>query len=279
MDRLLTSGAVTPLEVEAKAWLPMADDLCVEANGGWLNSTADLLTLLPSILELREQSAVSGHRVHVGCAGGIGTPEATAAAFFLGADFVLTGSVNQCSVEAATSDHVKDLLQHVREHDVETAPSAIHRDHGMRATYLKRGLLFPSRAQKLYDLWQRQEAEIGFDDASFGKICDRFMQGDWSPLPSDQSPKDRLAELFQRYVERGFRLASTGDESSKIDYLVHCGPALGAFNRSVAGTEMAEWRNRTVGRIADHLMDGAVEVAARRQQGGREVEGKRIDAQ
>ncbi|MDO0929451.1 hypothetical protein QQY24_30075 [Streptomyces sp. TG1A-8] len=54
--------------------------------------------------------------------GGIGTPEAAGAVFLLGADFVPTGSVNQCSVEAATSAEVKDILQEAHEYDVDSAP-------------------------------------------------------------------------------------------------------------------------------------------------------------
>jgi trans-AT polyketide synthase, acyltransferase and oxidoreductase domains len=39
----------------------------------------------------------------IGLAGGMGTPFAVAAAFVMGADYVLTGSVNQACVEAGTS--------------------------------------------------------------------------------------------------------------------------------------------------------------------------------
>lgn len=134
----------------------MADDLCVEADGGWLSSTADLLTLLPAVLRLRDTTATGGHRVHVGCAGGIGTPEAAGVAFLLGADFVLTGSVNQCSVEAATSAEVKDILQEAREYDVDTAPWGELFDLGVQARYLKRGLFFPARASRLHELWRRR---------------------------------------------------------------------------------------------------------------------------
>ncbi len=59
----------------------------------------------------------------MGAAGGIGTPEAAAAMFVMGADFILTGSINQCTVEAATSDAVKDLLQGMNVHDTDYAPS------------------------------------------------------------------------------------------------------------------------------------------------------------
>ena len=47
----------------------------------------------------------------LGAAGGLGVPEAVAAAFVLGADFVLTGSINQCTAECGTSERVKDMLQ------------------------------------------------------------------------------------------------------------------------------------------------------------------------
>ncbi|WP_246203535.1 hypothetical protein [Streptomyces tailanensis] len=132
----------------------MADDLCVEADGGWLTGTAGPLSLLPAVLRLRDDAALPGHWVHVGCAGGIGTPEAAAAAFLMGADFVLTGSVNQCSVEAATSAAVKDLLQEAQEYDVDTAPRSELFEHGVQARYLKRGQFFPARASRLHDLWR-----------------------------------------------------------------------------------------------------------------------------
>jgi hypothetical protein len=47
--------------------------------------------------------------VRVGAAGGIGTPDAAVAAFSLGAAYVVTGSINQASVEANTSPAAKRL--------------------------------------------------------------------------------------------------------------------------------------------------------------------------
>ncbi|MEU0008017.1 hypothetical protein ABZ079_28070 [Streptomyces sp. NPDC006314] len=55
--RLLEAGEVTEAEVRSAAARPMADDLCVEADGGWLSSTADLPTLLPTVLRLRDEKA------------------------------------------------------------------------------------------------------------------------------------------------------------------------------------------------------------------------------
>ncbi|MDX3229220.1 ACP S-malonyltransferase [Streptomyces sp. ME19-01-6] len=256
--RLRAAGAVTDQEAAAAAGRPMADDLCVEADGGWLSGTADPLTLLPAVLRLRDEAAGQGHRVHVGCAGGIGTPEAAAAAFLMGADFVLTGSVNQCSVEAATSDAVKDLLREAHEYDVDTAPWGELFELGVRARYLKRGLFFPARASRLHELWRRNTSFDDLDQDTRTQVLDRYLGGEHSPAATTGvDTKVALADLFRNYFTRGFRLAVAGDPRSRVDYLVHCGPAMGAFNRAVAGTGLHPWRARTVEAIADTLMEGA----------------------
>ncbi|MGQ4416619.1 ACP S-malonyltransferase [Streptomyces sp. SAS_269] len=257
--RLVETGEVTAEEARAAAGRPMADDLCVEADGGWLTSTADLLTLLPAVLRLRDAATTaSGHRVHVGCAGGLGTPEAVAAAFLLGAEFVLTGSVNQCSAEAATSAEVKDVLQAAREYDVDTAPWGELFEFGTRARYLKRGLFFPARASRLHELWRRHASAAELDDETMTQILDRYLGGAHpAPAAPGADPKQELAEFFRAYFTRGFRLAATGDDRYRVDYLVHCGPAMGAFNQVVEGTGLQPWSARTVEAIADTLMEGA----------------------
>ncbi|WP_327311965.1 ACP S-malonyltransferase [Streptomyces sp. NBC_01235] len=259
---LLAKGSVTEQEAAAAAGRPMADDLCVEADGGWLTGTAGPLSLLPAVLRLRDEAALPGHRVHVGCAGGIGSPEAAAAAFLIGADFVLTGSVNQCSVEAATSAAVKDLLQESHEYDVDTAPWSEGFEHGVQARYLKRGQFFPARASRLHDLWRRHGSVAELDDATRKQVFDRYLGGEHPAAtakdPDQRSdPKTELAAVFRAYFRRGFRLAVTGDQQSTVDYLVNCGPAMGAFNQAVAGTSLQPWRARTLEAIADFLMDGA----------------------
>ncbi|MFF0854552.1 ACP S-malonyltransferase [Streptomyces sp. NPDC003280] len=256
--RLVETGEVTAEEARAAAGRPMADDLCVEADGGWLTSSADLLTLLPAVLRLRDGAALPGERVHVGCAGGLGTPEAVAAAFLLGAEFVLTGSVNQCSVEAATSAEVKDVLQAAREYDVDTAPWGELFEFGTRARYLKRGLFFPARATRLHELWRRHASAAELDDETKTQILDRYLGGAHpAPGAPGADPKQELAEFFRAYFTRGFRLAVTGDDRHRVDYLVHCGPAMGAFNQVVEGTGLQQWSARTVEAVADTLMEGA----------------------
>jgi len=111
---LVEQGAVTEEQAMLAQHLPMADDICVEADSGGHTDMGVASALMPAMITLRNEMMEKyryARKIRVGAAGGIGTPEAAAAAFILGADFILTGSINQCTVEAGTSDLVKDLLQ------------------------------------------------------------------------------------------------------------------------------------------------------------------------
>jgi trans-AT polyketide synthase/acyltransferase/oxidoreductase domain-containing protein len=55
-----------------------------------------------------------------------------------------------------------------------------------------------------------------------------------------------------------------GTEDEKVNYQVHCGPALGSFNQWVKGTELESWRNRHVSDIGERIMKGAAAVLAKR---------------
>lgn len=90
----------------------------------------------------------------VGAAGGIGTPSAALAAFQMGAAYVVTGSVNQSCLEASTSAHSKALLAEADLADVMMAPAADMFEMGVKVQLLKRGTLFPVRAQRLYELYR-----------------------------------------------------------------------------------------------------------------------------
>ena len=76
----------------------MADDVTCEADSGGHTDRRPLLVLLPVIRQLRDELTPPGgwpRPVRIGAAGGLGDPAAVAAAFALGADYVVTGSVNQ----------------------------------------------------------------------------------------------------------------------------------------------------------------------------------------
>ncbi|GAQ53476.1 ACP S-malonyltransferase [Streptomyces acidiscabies] len=268
---LVEEGEVSEEEVAKAAGLPMADDLCVEAGGGWMTESVDLATLLPTVVRLRDALATGQDRVHVGAAGGIGTPEAATAALVLGAEFLVTGSVNQCTVEAATSPEVKDMLQALDVQDTESAPWAEMFELGVRARAVKRGVFLPARADRLYQLWRTHASFEGIDADTRRQIEDMYLRRPFEEAwraahTSGQEPdgKRKLALAFRSYLDEGFELARTGAPGRRVDYLVHSGPALGAFNQWVKGTGLEPWQDRHVDTVADRLMAATAQLIEER---------------
>jgi len=275
--KLVASGQLTSAEADLGRLVPMADDICVEADSGGHTDAGVAYALMPAMIRLRDDMmAKHGYpkTIRVGAAGGIGSPQAAAAAFILGADFVLTGSINQCTVEAGTSAAVKDLLQQMNVQDTAYAPAGDMFEYGARIQVLKRGLFFPARANKLYELYQRHnsldEIEPGVRKQIEEKFFRRSFEEVWEETAAyyrrsdprkladmEAAPKRKMAAVFKWYFIHSTRLAMSGDSTGKVDYQVHCGPALGAFNQWVKGTELEDWRNRFVANIAERIMQGA----------------------
>jgi trans-AT polyketide synthase/acyltransferase/oxidoreductase domain-containing protein len=69
-----------------------------------------------------------------------------------------------------------------------------------------------------------------------------------------------MALIFRWYFGYSTRLALNGDKDSRVDYQVHCGPALGAFNQWVKGTALEDWRMRNVDEIGRKLMTEAAMI-------------------
>src|SRR5205807_10045538 len=111
----------------------------------------------PTLLALRnrlQQEFGYPRPLRVGAAGGIATPEATAAAFGLGAAYVVTGTINQACVESGSSDLVRKMLAEAGQADVIMAPAADMFEMGVKVQVLKRGTLFAMRAAKLFELYR-----------------------------------------------------------------------------------------------------------------------------
>jgi trans-AT polyketide synthase, acyltransferase and oxidoreductase domains len=152
---LLKEGKISDEEFAMSKSMPMCDDLCAEADSGGHTDQASPYTLLPSIIRLRDELVKEyGYptKIRVGAAGGIGTAESAAAAFVLCADYIMTGSINQCTVEAGISDDVKDMLQIMNIQDTAIAPSGYLFEMGSKVQVLNKGTFFPARAKKLYEL-------------------------------------------------------------------------------------------------------------------------------
>ncbi len=282
---LVDRGALTRGEAEVARRLPVAGEVCVEADSGGHTDGGVALTLIPSLARLRER-VVAEHGysdgVHLGASGGLGAPEA-AAAFVLGADFVMTGSVNQCSPEAGTSDAVKDLLSGLDVQDTTYAPAGDLFELGSRVQVVRKGTLFAARVNRLYQLYRQhgglEELDAG-TRAALERDCFRApLEQVWKQTRehylgmgrpdeverAERDPKHRMALAFRSYFARTNRLATAGDEAERANFQIHCGPAIGAFNRFVAGTPLQDWRARHVDLIAERLMVGAAHVLRERR--------------
>lgn len=277
---LVERGALTSADAAAAARHPVAEDLCVESDSGGHTDGGNPLVLLPAMIRLRdEQRRRHGyeHTPRVGAAGGIGTPEAMAAAFGLGADFVVTGSINQCTVEADTSAAVKELLAALDVHDTAYAPAGDMFEHGARVQVVRKGTLFAARGNKLYELYRRFESLDQLDARTRTMLEERCFRRPLDAIERDAEhrarergpaalerfrtdPKHRMAMVFRHYFTWTNRLARDGDPAMRADYQIHCGPAMGALNGYLAGGGSADHRQRHAAGLALQLMRDAADV-------------------
>src|SRR5262249_23052716 len=154
---LLERGEITPEQAELAGHIPMAQDITAEADSGGHTDNRPSITLIPTMLALRDrmQSRYEYVRpLRVGAAGGIAMPASAAAAFAMGAAYVLTGSINQACVEAGTSEAARLMLAQAEQADTMMAPAADMFEMGVKVQVLKRGTMFPMRATKLYELYR-----------------------------------------------------------------------------------------------------------------------------
>lgn len=281
VNKLLEENQITQEEADLAKNIPMADDLCAEADSGGHTDQGVAFALLPAIMKLRDEMMEKykyNKMIRVGAAGGIGTPEAAAASFIMGADFILTGSINQCTVEAGTSDSVKELLQQINVQDTDYAPAGDMFEFGAKIQVLKKGVFFPARANKLYSLYQhygsldeidektKKQVEEQYFKRSFGEIfedCKEFYPSEMIDN-AEKNLKQKMAMIFKWYFGQSTQFALSGNEERRVDYQVQCGPALGAFNQWVKGTSLEEWGKRHVDSIALKLMNETSELLSQR---------------
>ncbi|VTR99529.1 2-nitropropane dioxygenase : 2-nitropropane dioxygenase, NPD OS=bacterium UASB270 GN=U27_00265 PE=4 SV=1: NMO [Gemmata massiliana] len=290
LRELVSAGHITEQQAVLAAQFPVADDVTVEADSGGHTDNRPAITLLPTILALRDRLQAQFQYAippRVGLAGGIATPASVAGAFAMGAAFVVTGSVNQACVESGSSDPVRKMLAEAGQADVTMAPAADMFEMGVKLQVLKRGTMFAMRAQKLFDLYrgytsweaipeaERVQVEKTHLRATFQDVW-ALTREFWAKREPGQlqraeaDPRHRMALVFRWYLGLSSRWANAGEPGRQVDYQVWCGPAMGAFNEWAKGSHLEHPKNRTVVGVALNLLYGACVVtrrAALRQQG------------
>lgn len=285
LRELAAAGRISAQEAELAAGLPVAEDVTIEADSGGHTDNRPLSALFPVIARLRDEISIrhpACANVRLGAAGGLGTPEALAAAFQLGADYVVTGSVNQSAVESGLCESGRAMLAEAGLADMTMAPAADMFELGVKVQVLKRGTMFASKAQRLYEIYRR------YDDIETIPAKDRdwlerqVFRNDWrseweearqyltrsgSPFlaKAEKDAKARMALLFRRYLSLASQWARDGVEDRRIDYQIWCGPAMGAFNDWVKGSFLEPIGNRSVAQIGLNLLEGGAVLTRVRQ--------------
>jgi PfaD family protein len=260
LDKLVASGSITVEQAALALQVPLCDDVAVEADSGGHTDNRPIHVLLPLFIALRnrvhKELGFPAHmRVRVGAGGGVGCPAAALAAFDMGAAFVLTGSVNQISHEAGTCDAVRLQLSKASYSDVTMAPAADMMDEGARLQVLKKGNMFASRANKLFELYRQYETFDALPPAELERVEKRILQKSvaevWTETKdyyvnrlhnadkiarAERDPRLKMSLCVRWYLSKSSGWANRGDKGREMDYQVWCGPAIGAFNEFAKGS-------------------------------------------
>ncbi|MEE8385489.1 MAG: PfaD family polyunsaturated fatty acid/polyketide biosynthesis protein [Dehalococcoidia bacterium] len=277
LQELVASGEITEQQAHLAREIPVAQDLTAEADSGGHTDNRPALGLLPTMIALRDRMQREyGYKepLRVGAGGGIATPHAAAAAFAMGAAYVLAGSVNQSCVEAGTSQAVREMLAQSEQADIAMAPAADMFEMGVKVQVLKRGTMFAMRAGRLYELYrscgsideipadERKKLEETVFKATFDEVLAEvrtyFLERNptqWERAEAE--PKHRMALAFRWYLGQASTWANSGEPSRRLDYQIWCGPAMGAFNAWVQDSFLAEAQNRSVVTVSLNLLYGA----------------------
>jgi PfaD family protein len=285
VEQLLRAGRITPEAAALASRLPIAEDVTVEADSGGHTDNRPLVALFPTILALRDQlSREHGYArpIRVGAAGGLGTPSAVAAAFAMGAAYVMVGSINQSARESGVAPEVRRLLAQAGLADVMMAPAGDMFELGVKVQVLKKGSMFGPRALKLYEVYAAHDGIAALAPALKAKleaeIFRKPLEAVWAETRAyfetrdpdqiaraERDPKHQLALVCRWYLGQSSRWAIAGEPTRQLDYQIWCGPAMGAFNAWAAGSFLEPAEQRDVVQIALNLLEGA-SVVTRAQQ-------------
>jgi PfaD family protein len=277
---LTVEGVLTAEQAEMAAEIPMAGDITAEADSGGHTDNRPAVTLLPTIMAARDQ-AMQAHEyaqpIRIGLAGGVSTPASAAAAFAMGAAYVLVGSVNQACVESGSSDQVREMLAQTSQADIAMAPAADMFEMGVKLQVLKRGTMFAMRAARLYDFYKQYGGLDQLSAKDRGWLEDKvfrnsleeiwrqtsefFQQRDPRQLDrAERDPKHKMALVFRWYLGYSSRWANAGVADRVVDYQIWCGPSMGAFNEWVKDSFLESAAERRAGLVAWNILYGAARL-------------------
>lgn len=273
INQLLSKGLIDRAEALMGREIPVANEICVEAESAGHTDRRSAIVTLPTILGLRNTLSIKNgyeEKICVGLAGGIGTPDAALAAFVMGADFILTGSINQCTIESGAHPFVKEMLSKIGPEDTEFTPTGDMLETDAKIQVLRKGLLFPARAKKLHEIYHKYNSldelsvdeqdmlmERIFNDKTFEEVFDESKQyfSKETIVMAEKDKKVKMGLIFKMYFYMSIKNAYTGNVAEKVNFQIHIGAAMGAFNEYVSGTDLEDYKKRSAPVIAKKLLE------------------------
>ena len=278
IQALLQKGLITPREAQIARHVPVADCFTIESDSGGHTDNQTLTALFPTIQNIRNDMMQKYHYkspIYLGAAGGIGTPQAAAAAFSLGAAYIVTGSINQACMESGMHEEGRKMLTQAGLADVIMAPAADMFELGVEVQVLRRGTMFGTRAKKLYDIYknfdslqniphgEQQILETSFfkeplQDA-WNKTENYWKQRDIREVErATRDEKHKMALLFRSYLGQSSKWAIQGVPERRLDYQIWCGPAMGACNDWLRGSFLEDYQQRSAPQVGLNILEGAM---------------------
>lgn len=285
LNQLVAEHAITEQEALLAKQIPLSEDIIVESDSGGHTDNRPLNALFPAIMLLRDRLTLAHNYprpIRLGAAGSLGTPVSVAAAFALGASFVLLGTVHQAAIESGISDDSRLLLAQAGLTDIAMTASADMFELGVKVQVLKRGTLMAARGNQLYEIYCRynsiddipQETRRKIEKQIFRCSLDQIWESTeeffkaTDPKQLDKAvanPKHKMALIFRWYLGNSSKWPISGQQDRQVDYQIWCGPAMGAFNSWVKGSFLENPQNRRIQQIALNLLEGATIVTRANQ--------------
>jgi PfaD family protein len=275
LKKLLNENLISEYEAELAKKIPMSSDIICEADSGGHTDKQPAICLFPEIYYLKEEFQKNYETdIFIGLAGGISTPQSLLAAFSMGADFVMTGSINQSCIEAGTSDIVKEMLSKAGQADFELVPSADTFEIGGKVQVLKAKTQFANRAKLLFKIYCESDSieDIKKEDLDYieSKIFKHSLEEEWELTKkyfkkikpeliesAQNNPKKKMALIFKSYLGQSSWWAINGTEQRKDDFQIWCGPSMAAFNTFSKNTRFENYKNRSAPEISKALLLGS----------------------
>ncbi|PIE75166.1 MAG: 2-nitropropane dioxygenase [Deltaproteobacteria bacterium] len=280
VKNLFDKGLITREEMLLAESIPMSSDIIAEADSGGHTDKQPAVSLFPEIYLLKKQfqKNYESIKLHAGLAGGISTPWSAYAAFSMGADFIVTGSINQSCLEANTSKKVKFLLSKALQGDFDLVPSADTFELGGKVQILKKGSKFSSRSkylEKIYNNYNSFE-DLPDDDKNFieTKILKKKIEEEWESTKkylkkikpdlidtAEKNPRKKTALIIKSYLGQSSWWAVSGDENREEDFQIWSGPSISSFNSWVKGSFLESPENRNVSQLAKNILNGFLYIS------------------